>query len=73
MRTKYCRIVSWVDRDYMELSVQGLSVEAPETILKYTFDYIVIANVKDKIRNEIKSYLISRGVREEMIVMGEEE
>ena len=73
MRTKYCRIVSWVDRDYMELSAQGLSVEAPETILKYTFDYIVIANVKDKIRNEIKSYLISRGVREEMIVMGEEE
>ena len=57
----------------MELSAQGLSVEEPETILKYTFDYIVIANVKDKIRNEIKSYLISRGVREEMIVMGEEE
>lgn len=73
MRTKYCRIVSWVDKNYVELSAQGLSVEALETALENKFDYIVIANVMDKIRNEIKSYLISCGVKEEAIVMGEED
>lgn len=73
MRTKYCRIVSWADRNFVELSAQGLSVEAPEAALENQFDYIVIANVLDTIREEIKSYLISRGVKAEAIVMGEEE
>lgn len=73
VRTKYCRIVSWVDKNFVELWAQGLSVEDPETVLEHKFDYIIIANMKDKIRNEIKSYLISHGVKEEMIVMGEEE
>lgn len=73
MRTKYCRITSWADKNYLELSAQGIPIESPEAALGKEFDYIVIANAKDKIRNEIKSYLIRLGVKEGAIVMGEEE
>lgn len=73
MRTKYCRIVSWADKNYLALSSQGINIDAPETAVKMEFDYIVIANMTKKIRREIKLYLMSLGVKENMIVMGEEE
>lgn len=73
MRTKYCNIVSWVDKNYMELSAQGIPIEPLETALEKEFDYVVIANATEKIRNEIKFRLIGLGVEEEVIVSGEEE
>lgn len=73
MRAKYCNIVSWVDKNYMELSAQGIPIEPLETALEKKFDYVVIANATEKTRNEIKFRLIGLGVEEEIIVSGEEE
>lgn len=72
MRTKYCKIVTWVDKNHIELSAQSIPVDAPEVIFEKKYDYVVIANVAEKIRNEIKSCLIGWGVKAESIVMGEE-
>lgn len=71
-RTKFCNIVSWVDKNYLALSGQGICIEAPEIIVGKQFDYIVIANAKAKIRGEIKAYLYTIGIRTEQIIMGEE-
>lgn len=70
-KTKYCKVVSWVDQNYIELSLQGLPVEDPNTIWKLKFDYVVIANGKERIQKEIKLYLIGMGIQKEQIVAGD--
>ncbi len=72
-RTKYCNIVSWVDKRYFEFAAYGASVESPDVVCSKKYDSIVIANAEAGIREEIKKYLIDLGVREEQIVMGEQE
>lgn len=70
-KTKYCKVISWIDRDYIELSLQGMSVEKPDTILKREFDYIIIANGKENVQEEMKSYLINLGIEKEIIITGD--
>lgn len=42
-KTRYCEIVSWVDKDHQRLASQGLEVVSP-TVLRYgKFDFVVIA------------------------------
>lgn len=72
-RTKYCRLVLWADRNYLNLRKQGLPVHAPEMIAKVNCDFVVIANASKQIREEIAGSLISMGIRKEKIVMGEED
>lgn len=42
-KTEYCRIVSWVDRDYQKLELQEFGVAAPEILKVEKYDYVVIA------------------------------
>ena len=70
-KTNYCNIVSWADKKYLGLAEQGIPVESPSLIPLKKYDCIVIANANAKIREEIKAYLLGKGVSEEKIVMGE--
>lgn len=70
-RTNYCKVISWVDRDYMELSLQGMPVERPDTIIRRKFNYIVIAHGKRRVQEEIKEYLVGLGINKKQIIAGE--
>jgi glycosyltransferase involved in cell wall biosynthesis len=49
-RTGFCQVVAWVDRNYLQLQKQGLSVESPELLPTYSFDAVVITNTYAKSR-----------------------
>lgn len=70
-KTKYCKIVCWVDRDYIELSLQGMPVEKPDAILMKEFDYIIVAQGKKRIQEEIKEYLDDLGILKNKVIVGE--
>lgn len=63
-KSGYCSVVAWVDRDS-----KIIGVENPDIIVDNgTFDYIVIAIENEKVMEEIKKYLLDKGVEEEKIV-----
>lgn len=70
-KTKYCKVVCWVDRDYIELSLQGMPVERPDVILMKEFDYIIIAQGRRKVQEEIKQYLDNLGILKNKVIVGE--
>lgn len=70
-KTKYCTLVSWVDKNYLDLIKQGLPVETPDGIIQKDYDYIVIANAELRIEEEIRKFLLCLGVETEKIVFGE--
>ncbi len=70
-KTKYCTLVSWVDKNYLDLIKQGLPVETPDAIMEKEYEYIVIANAEQGIKEEIREFLLRLGVEEEKIVFGE--
>lgn len=70
-KTNYCTVVSWVDKNYLDLIKNGLPVETPDSIEYKDYDYIVIANAEIKIKEEIKKFLLCLGVEAEKIVFGE--
>lgn len=71
-RSNYCNIVTWVDRNYLGMAGQGFLIESPNMISFKKYDYIVIANIKEEIRKEIKEFLLEMGISENKIIMGEE-
>lgn len=62
---KYAALVAWVDKQY---KIYDNRVEAPETITKKEFDYVVIAVNKEEVAKEIARYLESLGVAKCKIV-----
>ena len=65
-KSGYCKISAWVDRDYMKL--RG-GVQPPDIIEDNgMFDYVVIAIVNAKIAEQIRDYLLDKGVSKEKIV-----
>lgn len=65
--TEYCQLVAWVDKGF-----DGYEVEAPfdyvSNIMKYSFDYIVVAVINRKVGEDIVEYLRSIGIPEKKIV-----
>lgn len=64
----YCRIVAVVDRNYHKYGTLIHKVSAPDDIDKFDFDYVVIALELPKYYNDIKSFLLDKGIPNNKIV-----
>ena len=59
-RTGFCEIIAWYDRNYSELISQGLDVKNPDEISGLSCDVIIIANMFESSRQQIRGYIESR-------------
>lgn len=59
-KTGFCKVVAWVDRNFEELSKNGLSVVSPTEISKLHYDAIVIVNTYEKSRWRLYNDLIRK-------------
>jgi len=64
---KKCKIASWVDANYKMCRKKGLRVSPVESIVKLTYDQIVIAVLDKFTAEQIKASLVSMGVPTEKI------
>lgn len=71
-KTNFCNIVICTDKNYMELSKQGIPVVSPDDIEKYDYDAIVVANSFAKVRNTIYKDLSQKYPSEKIHLMDEE-
>jgi len=55
--SKFCEVVAWFDRDYEGLVKQGLKVLNPESINEYQFEGIIIANMFENSRKQIRDFI----------------
>lgn len=60
------QIVGWVDRNYKKYQILEYEVTSPNE-LPQNYDYIVIANISEKIYGNIRETLLSQGVPKEKI------
>ena len=70
-RTGFCNVLACVDRNYMELSKQGIPVISPDKICDFDYDAIVVANSFAKVRDAIYRDLCTRYPKEKVHVMDE--
>ena len=66
VKTRYCDVMAWADRSITE--VLGVVLIPPEHIMRYRFDYLVIAVKSEKLVNEIREQLIDYHIDDERIV-----
>ena len=59
-RTGFCEIIAWYDRNYSELISQGLDVKNPDEISGLSCDVIIIANMFESSRQQIRGYIESQ-------------
>jgi glycosyltransferase involved in cell wall biosynthesis len=57
-KTKFCDIVVWVDRNYIQFQNMGLKVQSPSLLSDMEYDAIVIANTYEKSRRALYKNLI---------------
>ncbi len=62
-------MVLWVDKNWRDY--KDVSVSAPEEIVKFEYDYIVIAVKRKELADEIRGELIEMGIRESKILWRE--
>jgi len=55
-------VTGWCDRDYKERQAMGYPVISAEEALKQEFDYILIAVLSQRTREQIQKYLSLRGI-----------
>ena len=60
-------MVLWVDKNWRDY--KDVSVSAPEEIVKFEYDYIVIAILLSDTSKKIKEELIGCGVQKEKIAL----
>ena len=60
VKTGFCRIATWVDRNYVELQKLGLDVKSPDVISNVDSNIIVIANTYAKSRNGLYEVLVKK-------------
>lgn len=65
LTNKYCDIVQWVDKDYEKFSSQ---IKNPECIGDKVYDKVIVAVENHVIYEQIKTYLINKGICEEKII-----
>lgn len=71
-KTGFCNILACADRNYIELSKQGVPAVSPEEIGNYDYDAIVVANSFAKVRNAIYRDLCVKYPKEKIHLMDEE-
>ena len=67
----FCNILACADKNYVELSKQGLLVVSPDDIEKYDYDAIVVANSFAKVRNTIYKDLSRKHSSEKIHLLDE--
>ena len=57
-------VVAWIDRNFNEYLKQGLNVENPEHFLNSNneYDYVLIAIITESVADNIREYLLKKGV-----------
>lgn len=53
----YCEVLCLVDQNYKMINVPGIEVIAPGRISDYEYDFIVISQINDNVREDIKREL----------------
>ncbi|TCL58116.1 glycosyltransferase involved in cell wall biosynthesis [Kineothrix alysoides] len=61
-------ITGWLDKNFEEYQQQKYDVKMPEDIVKWDYDFVLIANTDSKVSNTIKNDLIALGVEQEKIL-----
>lgn len=69
--TGICNVVALADRNYKELSNQGLPVQAPDSLMDLEYDAIVVASSFAKARTAIYRDLVEMYPRKKVHVMDE--
>ncbi|MCR5356766.1 MAG: glycosyltransferase [Lachnospiraceae bacterium] len=72
LRTGYCNIVAWVDRDYKSKSNRYHEVESPDSINTLTYDYVVVAVNGSNLGLQIVRSLSGKNVPDEKIIFEED-
>lgn len=70
-RSGFCRVVSWVDRNYLQLQGMGLPVEDPAFLPEKEYDAIVIANMFWKSRESLYQELCTKYPEKEVCMIDE--
>lgn len=70
--SKFCYVVAWVDRNYIELQKMGLCVQDPLALSHMDYDEIIVANISASSRNEIYQELIKKFPKEKVQIFKEE-
>lgn len=65
---RYVKLVAWVDKKYIEYAAKGYDVVDTWECYIRSYDYIVIAILKEHVAMEIKKELIANGVSESHII-----
>lgn len=60
LKTGFCSVAAWVDRNYAQLEAMGLPVKSPGAVSDISFDAIVIANTYERSRKALYQELIKR-------------
>lgn len=67
-KSRYADIVAWLDKNYKSYQEKGIFVEAPERIKQLEYDYVIMAVIRDDIRQNIRVELEEAGVPEAKII-----
>lgn len=67
-RENSCQVVAWVDENYQNIKEKEIRVESPETIIRFRYDYIIIAVSGGQPIREIKDKLHAMGVSDAKIL-----
>lgn len=63
--SKYCQIVLWADKDYLN---KGMGIKSPNKINTINYDMVVVAINDSNIAEQIRNDLITKGVDQDKIV-----
>lgn len=61
-------IIGWLDKNFEEYQRQNYDVKSPKDIVEWNYDFVLIANINNKVADAIKNDLISLGVEQEKIL-----
>lgn len=71
-KTGFCRVVLWVDRNYVELQKMGLDVENPSKLQESECNIVVIANTYERSRKELYRELSGKYPTKQICVIDEQ-
>lgn len=70
-KTGFCRVIAWVDRNYMQLRNLGLPIENPVILSYLSYDAIVIANTYELSRKQLYNTLVEKYPKKKIHLLDE--
>jgi len=70
--SRFCDIVLWVDKDYLQLKSSDLPICDPECLKCTEYDYVLVAVKSPQVASEISFWLTSIGVPKDKIISNAE-